>query len=51
MEFKFKIQDYQTEAVDAVVNVFEGQPYNNGLSYVKDLYTEEQITAISGKKT
>lgn len=39
MEFKFKIQKYQTEAVDAVVNVFEGQPYNNGLSYIRDLGT------------
>ena len=52
MEFKFKIQDYQTEAVDAVVNVFEGQPYNNGLSYVKDLGTnnsflEEDIIGYS----
>lgn len=36
MEFKFKIQDYQTEAVQAVVDVFKGQPYNNGLSYKMD---------------
>lgn len=40
MEFKFKIQDYQTEAVQAVTDVFEGQPYNNGLSYVRDLGTD-----------
>ena len=39
MEFKFKIQNYQTEAVQAVVDVFKGQPYNNGLSYVRDLGT------------
>ena len=26
MKFKFKIQQYQTEAVDATVNVFAGQP-------------------------
>lgn len=37
MEFKFKIQDYQTEAVQAVVDVFKGQPYNNGLSYKMDM--------------
>lgn len=37
MEFKFKIQDYQTEAVQAVVDVFKGQPYNNGLSYQRDM--------------
>ena len=37
MEFKFKIQDYQTEAVQAVVDVFKGQPYNNGLTYKRDM--------------
>ena len=37
MEFKFKIQDYQTEAVQAVVDVFKGQPYNNGLTYKMDM--------------
>lgn len=37
MEFKFKVQDYQTEAVQAVVDVFKGQPYNNGLSYKRDM--------------
>jgi hypothetical protein len=26
MKFKFKIQKYQADAVEAVVNVFEGQP-------------------------
>lgn len=37
MKFKFKIQDYQTEAVDTVVKVFEGQPFNNRVSYLRDL--------------
>lgn len=37
MELKFKIQDYQTEAVQAVVDVFKGQPYNNGLTYKRDM--------------
>lgn len=37
MKFKFKIQDYQTEAVEAVVKVFEGQPFNNRVSYLRDL--------------
>ena len=37
MEFKFKVQDYQTEAVQAVVDVFKGQPYNNGLTYKRDM--------------
>lgn len=37
MKFKFKIQDYQTESVEAVVKVFEGQPFNNRVSYLRDL--------------
>lgn len=36
MEFRFKIQQYQTDAVKAVVDAFEGQPYVNNLSYMKD---------------
>lgn len=37
MKFKFRIQDYQTEAVDAVVKVFEGQPFNDRVSYLRDV--------------
>ncbi len=37
MEFRFKIQQYQSDAVDAVVSVFEGQPYMDCLSYMRDL--------------
>lgn len=37
MKFKFKIQDYQTEAVNAVVKAFEGQAFNNKTSYLRDL--------------
>lgn len=37
MKFKFKIQDYQTQAVEAVVKVFEGQPFNDRISYLRDL--------------
>lgn len=32
-QFQFKVQQYQTEAVDAVVDVFSGQPYADGVSY------------------
>lgn len=34
MKFSFKIQQYQTDAVDAVARVFQGQPYNAGVSYL-----------------
>ena len=37
MKFNFKIQNYQTDAVDAVVDAFEGQIYSNGLTYRRDL--------------
>lgn len=37
MQFKFKIQDYQTEAVHAVTDVFEGQPKSDPLAYLRDL--------------
>lgn len=33
MKFNFKIQDYQTDAVDAVVDCFEGQIYSDNVSY------------------
>ena len=37
MRFRFKIQQYQTDAVESVVNVFKGQPFSTGVSYRRDL--------------
>ncbi|MDO5305746.1 MAG: hypothetical protein Q4E87_09260, partial [bacterium] len=37
MKFSFKIQQYQTDAVEAVARVFQGQPYNAGVSYLRDM--------------
>ncbi len=37
MNFKFKIQQYQTDAVNAIVNVFKGQPYHDRVKYTLDL--------------
>ena len=37
MKFKFKIQQYQTDAVERTVNVFAGQPSKNGTQYRRDL--------------
>ncbi len=39
MKFNFKIQQYQTEAVDAVVNVFSSQGFHDKTSYIRDLGT------------
>ena len=44
MKFTFKIQQYQTDAVDAVVNVFEGQPFQGGFSYVRDLGGSSELS-------
>ncbi len=37
MKFNFKIQQYQTDAVDAVVKVFNGQGHYDRVSYIRDL--------------
>lgn len=37
MKFNFKIQQYQTDAVDAVVKVFNGQGFYDKISYIRDL--------------
>ena len=37
MKFNFKIQQYQTDAVEAVARVFAGQGHHNGIKYRRDL--------------
>lgn len=37
MQFRFKIQPYQTAAADAVTAVFEGQPRSEAYAYLRDL--------------
>ena len=37
MKFNFKIQQYQTDAVDAVAQVFNGQRKYDRVSYIRDL--------------
>ncbi len=37
MKFKFKIQQYQTDAVEQTVNVFAGQPSKSNAQYRRDL--------------
>ena len=39
MKFNYKIQQYQTDAVDAVVQVFRGQGYYDRMTYNRDLGT------------
>lgn len=44
MKFQFKIQPYQTDAVNSVVNIFAGQPYQDRVRYVRDLGTRRPDT-------
>lgn len=50
MKFRFKIQQYQTDAVDSVVRVFGGQPYQGGVTYVRDLGKRETKTDTPPKE-
>lgn len=47
MKFNFKIQQYQTEAVDAVVGVFNGQPHYDKVSYIRDLGKQKPDQQLS----
>ena len=47
MKFKFKIQQYQTEAVKAIADVFEGQPYCEHAKYTMDMGVVEQRAQMS----
>lgn len=50
MKFKFKIQQYQTEAVENAVNVFAGQPAQQGQKgYRIDLGKRAQTIAFEGE--
>lgn len=42
MKFKFKVQKYQTDAVDSIVKVFEGQGYRGSLIHRHDFGTLER---------
>ena len=37
MKFHFKEQEYQTNAVNAVINVFNGQGYRERVNYIRDI--------------
>lgn len=47
MKFNFKIQQYQTDAVEAVVKIFNGQHFHDKISYIRDhgrLKKENQLS-------
>lgn len=45
MKLQFKVQQYQTDAVDAVVETFAGQPKHDGISYRIDPGKVGPVTA------
>ncbi|APM37395.1 type III restriction-modification system endonuclease [Clostridium kluyveri] len=52
MKFKFKIQYYQTKAVESVINVFKGQPFKGYVKYTRDLgirknRNEQQVSFLN----
>ena len=48
MKFNFKIQQYQTDAVDAVVKVFQGQSFHEKTMYIRDLGDKKQQNVQMG---
>lgn len=46
MKFNFKIQQYQTDAVENTVNVFVGQPSRDGFQYRRDIGKKAAGTLI-----
>ena len=49
MKFNFKIQQYQTDAVDAVVKVFNGQGFHDKINYIRDRGIIEKTYGIDGE--
>ena len=41
LKFRYKIQPYQTDAVNSVAGVFAGQPYQERASYIRDAGVEQ----------
>ncbi|SEW20453.1 type III restriction-modification system endonuclease [[Clostridium] fimetarium] len=47
MKFNFKIQQYQTDAVESIINVFNGQPYNDPVNYRRDIGKNKVVKSFS----
>lgn len=47
MKFNFKIQQYQTDTVNSVVNCFKGQPYIDNVSYRRDIGNKREMQTYS----
>ena len=47
MKFNFKIQQYQTDAVEAVARVFNGQGLAESVGYRRDIGVQEEKEQLS----
>ncbi len=47
MKFNFRIQQYQTDAVDSIIKVFSGQPYQKPGSYRRDIGNAREVQTYS----
>ncbi len=47
MNFNFKIQKYQTDAVESIIRVFNGQGFGNVHKYIRDLGKVEKPSEVS----
>lgn len=47
MKFNFKIQQYQTDAVEAVANIFKGQHFHDKISYIRDFGNLKKESQLS----
>ena len=50
MKFHFTVQPYQTDAVEAVVSIFDGQPYTARTTYLRDVGAA-QGNLLSGQES
>lgn len=50
LKFNFRTQQYQTDAVDAVVKVFKGQGFHDKISYIHDLGKMKHIFFVAETK-
>ena len=50
MKFQFKVQQYQTDAVESVVKVFSGQLPGINNKYIRDMGKKKTVTEIFGEE-
>ena len=51
MKLKFKHQKFQADAAKAVVDVFNGQPYQSGMSYLIDKGYTKSLSVLKMQKS